>query len=818
MSMPNRSALRGWTIILCIGVCGTASAQWTNRYPKVEGYGHQVYLEGYELPLLTNGPVAPTVSADGSRVAFASRGWIWVLERATGTAHRVTAGGGLDARPAFSPDGHHLAFVRDEGNDTKIISLDLRTGEERVVVDTGTIDLDPTFTPDGSAIVYSSAAAGDIDVWIVALDGSEAQRVTDTSGLEVAPRPTGDGGYVYLHKTRGGVDQLRWHRAAEDTVLGQWRIASQARPALSADGRLVAINVPASESTHLLVFEVASPATPMRLAPNAVLPITPTWSPDGSEVLFSEADAQQRMRLYSAPITGGPAVEVPIKSWDWGAPTATVRVRTRLAGSPGFSAARLSAWTGDGHPLVAESGMTRLDGQSGWPFFYSGGDITFTVPAGQVNVTATQGLSTPPMSASVDVSAGDEALLEIDLASVWPGENDWASGDHHFHLNYGGAYDLPPEAIARWAAGEGLAVPTSLTANLHNRYEDARYFGWSNDARRPLVRFGQEIRSHFLGHLGLIGTSEMIWPWIWGPGYDVYGRDDRPNADVLAAVREAGGIAYYVHPANGAEPFSEAWLRGLPTELIADAVLGDLDALEVVCLWTDEDGTAALWHRFLNLGLPVAPIAGTDVMTNLVRTMAIGTTRVYVHQPNGLTWDSYLAGLKDGRSFVTNGPLVDFRLVPNGTVIRPGDVVPQGRVEYELTVATATEVETIDVLINGVVVASEVGLAEPGSKTLRGHLDLPAGGWVAARASGGKTRWPAMDSYPWAHTAPIWIGEVGSTEPSAQHEAASELLAALDVMRARLESRYGTTDIPRLRAQFDRARQRLIELGARTPE
>ena len=302
--------LRGWTIILCMCVCGAASAQWTNRYPKVEGYGHHVYLEGYELPLLTNGPVAPTVSADGSRVAFASRGWIWVLDRATGTARRVTAGGGLDARPAFSPNGHHLAFVRDEGNDTKIISLDLRTGEERVVVDTGTIDLDPTFTPDGSAIVYSSAAAGDIDVWIAALDGSEAQRVTDTSGLEVAPRPTGDGGYVYLHKSRGGIDQLRWRRAAEDTLLGQWRIASQARPALSADGRLVAINVPATESTQLLVFEIASPATPMRLAPNAVLPITPAWSPDGSEVLFSEADAQQRMRLYSAPITGGPAVEV----------------------------------------------------------------------------------------------------------------------------------------------------------------------------------------------------------------------------------------------------------------------------------------------------------------------------------------------------------------------------------------------------------------------------------------------------------------------------------------------------------------------------
>lgn len=27
-------------------------AQWTNRYPKVEGFSHHVYLEGYELPTL----------------------------------------------------------------------------------------------------------------------------------------------------------------------------------------------------------------------------------------------------------------------------------------------------------------------------------------------------------------------------------------------------------------------------------------------------------------------------------------------------------------------------------------------------------------------------------------------------------------------------------------------------------------------------------------------------------------------------------------------------------------------------------------------
>jgi TolB protein len=234
--------------------------------------------------------------------------------------------------------------------------------------------------------------------------------------------------------------------------------------------------------------------------------------------------------------------------------------------------------------------------------------------------------------------------------------------------------------------------------------------------------------------------------------------------------------------------------------------------LEVVCLWSDEVGTSELWYRFLNAGIPIAPSAGTDVMMNFVRTMAAGTTRVYVHQPDGLTWDGYLDGLRAGRSFVTNGPMLDFQVTGADGMVRPGGVVPAGRVDYELTVATATAVEQVEVLVNGQVVATEPGLEAAGSRVLSGRLDLPEGGWLAVRASGGRTEWPAMDSYPWAHTAPIWIGEVGSTEPEALSLAVADLLRALDVSAARLEAGYAGADIPQLRAHFARARERLLAM------
>ena len=147
-----------------IVVPSTGSAQWTNRYPNVRGYSHHVYLEGYELPVLTAGPIDPAPSPDGTELAFSSRGWLWILDLGTGEARRVTNGGDLDSRPAWSPDGTRIAFVRDNGSNTSIVVLDLASGNEETIVDTPALDLDPAFG-SSTLLYYASAEAGDIDLW-----------------------------------------------------------------------------------------------------------------------------------------------------------------------------------------------------------------------------------------------------------------------------------------------------------------------------------------------------------------------------------------------------------------------------------------------------------------------------------------------------------------------------------------------------------------------------------------------------------------------------------------------------------------------------
>ena len=191
--------------------------------------------------------------------------------------------------------------------------------------------------------------------------------------------------------------------------------------------------------------------------------------------------------------------------------------------------------------------------------------------------------------------------------------------------------------------------------------------------------------------------------------------------------------------------------------------------------------------------------------------MAIGTTRVYVNVPAPLTMERYLEGLKAGRSFVTTGPMLRFRVADRG----PGEVVQSassGEVPWELDLASAVSFEQVEIVVNGEVVWKGNGLKEPGSATYRGSVRAPAGGWIAARVHGGTTAWPGMDSYPFAHTAPIWLNSVGSREPDAARRAARDLLNWMDVADKRLADGYTGADIPVLKKRFADTRKKLEEV------
>ena len=490
---------------------------------------------------------------------------------------------------------------------------------------------------------------------------------------------------------------------------------------------------------------------------------------------------------------------------DWGVPTGRLVIRSEIDGQA--APVRMNVVDATGHPVIPEAGAVRSEGQHGRIFFYSDGEIELIAPAGTVTISAVQGFETAEHVVVAEVRAGDRNEATVSLERIWDASaNGWYAGDNHFHLNYGGTYRLEPEDILPDLRGEGVDVAYPLLANLHNRFLQQGLWGWAY-SDGPIIRFGQEVRSHFLGHLQLLGVEALFWPWVWGPGYQVYARDDRPNAMALRHAREQGGLGGYVHPVAINDPLTPETASSVPIGLVADAVLGEVDLIELGCLWTDEIGTGALWHQVLNLGIPLAASAGSDVMNNYYRTLAIGATRVYVKPAGDLTADSYLRALKEGRSFVSNGPLIEFQA--DGS--EPGQALQANGSEanWTLSVHSPLPWDSVQIFVNGTAVQTLDGSPQAGSKRYQGRVDVPAGGWITARVLGANSGWPAMDSYLFAESSPVWFGQVGSTDPTAAREAARKLAMVLDASEQALREGYGETPIPNLLDHFARARSRL---------
>ena len=118
----------------------------------------------------------PTVSA--RQVAFAYAGDIWVVDRAGGTARRLTTMPGAESYPHFSPDGSQVAFSAMVGGNTDVYVVPTEGGEPRRLTWHPEPDEVRGWTPDGQRVVFMSqrtsaprAYGGSPRFWTVSLAG-----------------------------------------------------------------------------------------------------------------------------------------------------------------------------------------------------------------------------------------------------------------------------------------------------------------------------------------------------------------------------------------------------------------------------------------------------------------------------------------------------------------------------------------------------------------------------------------------------------------------------------------------------------------------
>jgi hypothetical protein len=448
--------------------------------------------------------------------------------------------------------------------------------------------------------------------------------------------------------------------------------------------------------------------------------------------------------------------------------------------------------------------------------YWHGQDLTLDVPAGPLHVVVARGLEFQRAEFDVHVGAGETAEVAWHPERRFdPAAEGWFGGDLHVHLNYSGDHVLEPADAARMQAGEGLHVLQLDAGNLGGALvydrelldSTAGQELWSGE-RVGLA--GLEFRNDLLGHvhgLGLTATPAVLHTGHAGTDHP---HDWPPNSVALAELRRLGALTSYAHPAYS--PLDEVAQLFAPArsvearELVADAALGLVDAIEVASCF-DDRGAVVLWHHLLNCGLRIAAVAGTDAFLSFAHGPGVasnppGWSRVYARvgeQP--LTAAAFAAAVRTGRTVVTNGPWLTLEVDGAG----PGAALercPGDRLDVRATVRGSG----VDRLV---LYGPDGELAATPGDELRHVVAADRGTWLAAAAHGGQDL-HTLGAPVFAHTSPVYVDVAGRRVARASSArwclAALDALAALVTAQGRFDPARRTEQLGDLLAVVDSAR------------
>src|SRR6202040_4382091 len=228
------------------------------------------------------------------------------------------------------------------------------------------------------------------------------------------------------------------------------------------------------------------------------------------------------------------------------------------------------------------------------------------------------------------------------------------------------------------------------------------------------------------------------------------------NADVYDMAHAQGALVGAVHPFDEApDPFAKPAQR-ITDELPVDAALGKLDYMEIVG-FSDHRATADIWYRLLNLGFRIPAGAGTDAMANYASLRGpVGMNRVFIAIVGETTPEKLHSGLKQGRTFVTNGPLLGLDI--DGK--HPGDditLIKPTPLPYHVSLRSIVPIDHFELIFNGRVIASHHLNGARTQADVSGRVEIPASGWLVLRAWNDHSNPKIQDIYPYASTSPIYV-------------------------------------------------------------
>ena len=470
---------------------------------------------------------------------------------------------------------------------------------------------------------------------------------------------------------------------------------------------------------------------------------------------------------------------------------------------------------------------------------------TVSLPPGKYHVNYTRGpeYRTLERDMVVPAAAKHEETFHLERW-IKLADQGWYSGDHHIHAAGCAHYESPtagvtPQDMLRHIEGEDLDVGCVLSWGpcwyVQKQFFDGHVSKLST--LHNLMRYDVEVSgfpSSHAGHLCLLRLKEDDYPGTTRI-------DEWPSWDlpVLKWGQQQGAVIGFAHSGWGLQTSAKQPLNfEMPrfdgigaNEYIVDVAHGAVDFISTVdtpILWE-----LPIWYHTLNCGFTTRISGETDFPC--IYGERVGLGRAYVKIPKGqpLTYDAWVQGIRDGRSYCCDGlsHLLDFSVGglgvgesaaadgrPSVLAAKKGDKLaikvraaalldeklhdeirnraldqkPYWSVE-RARVGNSRQVP-VELVVNGRAVEQKLIDADGRIQNVAFDYTPTISSWIAVRI------------FPSSHTNPVFI-ELDGQPIRASRRSARWCLAAIDVCWKAKQPRIRPAELPAAEAAYAKARE-----------
>ncbi|MYA72313.1 hypothetical protein F4009_04705 [Candidatus Poribacteria bacterium] len=199
---------------------------------------------------------------------------------------------------AGAADVSHIAFTSKRDGELGIYIMDINGKNLQQLTNQPQNEFRPAFSPNRQRMAYVSTRDGNLEIYVMHLPTKVSHRLTNHPGFDDKPAWSADGQWIAFDSNRAGLYDIYKIRHNGENLQRLTHQGNNYHPAWSPDG-LIAFD--SKDGIHVMDSDGGNLR---HLVNQPRAGKTPSWSPDGKQIAFSDMILGGNWDIYTLNVDG----------------------------------------------------------------------------------------------------------------------------------------------------------------------------------------------------------------------------------------------------------------------------------------------------------------------------------------------------------------------------------------------------------------------------------------------------------------------------------------------------------------------------------